>query len=130
MKFEPPPPADEGPGTLTVHLDGASGLKAVDFGGKSDPYAILSIGEQRHTHRRPMVGAWTPRMILDMVCKNKYNALIDTGALITGYSNHGVIKYVLQHDEFNMFDVGVFLNDHDEQVFVTKANDLDPKPVG
>ena len=77
-----------------------------------------------------MVGAWTPRMILDMVCKNKYNALIDTGALITGYSNHGVIKYVLQHDEFNMFDVGVFLNDHDEQVFVTKANDLDPKPVG
>ena len=58
MKFEPPPPADEGPGTLTVHLDGASGLKAVDFGGKSDPYAILSIGEQRHTHRRLMVGAW------------------------------------------------------------------------
>lgn len=59
----------------------------------------------------------------------RYNALIDTGALITGYTNHQVIRFVLKHDEDDMFDVGVFLNDHDQQVFVTKANDTDPKPI-
>jgi hypothetical protein len=36
-------------GTLLVRLDSASGLKAVDFGGTSDPYVVLSIGEQKHT---------------------------------------------------------------------------------
>ena len=55
--------------------------------------------------------------------------MIDTGALITGYTNHQVIRFVLKHDENDMFDVGVFLDDNDQQVFVTKANDTDPKPI-
>ena len=36
------------PGTLHVHLDSGTGLKAVDFGGSSDPYVKLSCGEEQH----------------------------------------------------------------------------------
>ena len=36
------------PGTLTVQLISASGLVALDLGGKSDPYVTLSVGSQKH----------------------------------------------------------------------------------
>jgi Ca2+-dependent lipid-binding protein len=36
------------PGTQHVHHDTGTGLKAVDFGGTSDPYVKLSCGEEQH----------------------------------------------------------------------------------
>ena len=68
-------------------------------------------------------------MLLHMVCKGRYNALIDTGALITGFTNHDVVRFVLHNDVLGISDVGVFLNEKDQQMFVTKTNDLDPKPI-
>ena len=76
-----------------------------------------------------MVGSWDPTGVLQMFCRSGYNALIDTGALITGYTNHEVAKFVLKHDKEDVFDVAVFLDEKDRQVFITKANDLDPKSL-
>jgi len=46
-----PPPVDPAllhPGTVRVKLLSAVGLKAADLNGKSDPYAVLSLGGKQH----------------------------------------------------------------------------------
>jgi len=41
---------------------------------------------------------WSAKGILDEICdSNLYHALIDTGALITGYSNEEVARYLIDH---------------------------------
>jgi Ca2+-dependent lipid-binding protein len=44
----PPDPALLRCGTIQVKLQGAAGLKATDLNGKSDPYAVLSLGGKQH----------------------------------------------------------------------------------
>ena len=53
-------------------------------------------------HIKPRPGAWSPKDLLKMVIDEKeggpFNALIDTGALITGYDNRQVAQYIMKND--------------------------------
>jgi hypothetical protein len=77
-------------------------------------------------------GSWTPQDVLSVVVLGGYRALIDTAALITGFSNKEAARYVLHHKTPSGgegYDVAVFLDEQNHQVFITKQNDANPKPI-
>jgi hypothetical protein len=74
-------------------------------------------------------GPWAPRDLLRMVATGDYNALIDTGALITGYDNMEVAQYMCRHDSNDKFDAAIFLNRANQQVYITKSDPNQPKPL-
>ena len=84
--------------------------------------SILSLKRKR--------GAWVPKDLLKMVLVDGYNALIDTGALITGLDNSQVAKYIMQNDKHGRFDAAVFIDRTGERVFITKSNLDEPKKIG
>ena len=57
---------------------------------------------------------WSVKSVLDRVATANppYHALIDTGALVTGYDNLGVAAYLLQHG-LHGFDACIFLDSRD-----------------
>ena len=65
---------------------------------------------------------WTPESVLDFVLRERqYNALIDTGALITGLSNLEVAQYLLfKKDEGGLCQSGVegvvYLDENDRKM--------------
>lgn len=66
---------------------------------------------------------WTVRSLLRDVAtaEPRFNALIDTGALITGLSNKQVAKYMLAHGLGRWCEGVVFLDEHDEKMILVKA---------
>jgi hypothetical protein len=65
---------------------------------------------------------WTVRNVLDHVSSAQpaYHALIDTGALITGFDNLAVATYVLQNG-LSGFDACVFLDSQDRKMVLLRT---------
>ncbi len=63
---------------------------------------------------------WTPESILDNVAMGGYHALIDTGALVTGYTNEEVARYLLRKGLHGMDGV-VFLDAKDRKMIVMRG---------
>ena len=82
-------------------------------------------------HIKPKPGVWSPKDLLKIVIDEKeggpFNALIDTGALITGYDNRQVAQFVMKNDAHARFDAAVFIDRTGERVFITKTNLEEPK---
>ena len=65
---------------------------------------------------------WTVEGFLQYVAREKYHALIDTGALINGFTNEGVIRYMLNNGLRDRgIKAGVFLDPSDKQMAVTES---------
>ena len=66
--------------------------------------------------------AWTARSVLDCVASASppYHALIDTGALVTGYENLAVAQYLLQTGLID-FEACVFLDSQDRKMALMRA---------
>jgi hypothetical protein len=67
---------------------------------------------------------WTVDSLIQMIASSepRYNALIDTGALITGLSNEGVAKKLLSFPSMARWCEGVvFLDESDEKVILVRA---------
>ena len=67
-------------------------------------------------------GAWSPKDLLKMLLAEGHNALIDTGALITGFDNRQVAQYMMRNDRADRFDAAVFIDRTGERVYITKTN--------
>jgi len=66
---------------------------------------------------------WSVHSILDRIAKSenpRYHALIDTGALITGMSNHDVARYLLDKG-LSWCDGVVFLDEFDRKMILVRA---------
>ena len=63
---------------------------------------------------------WSVKSVIDEVRNGGYNALIDTGALITGYTNQEVCVEVLRDGGASHVDVAVFLNARDEKMVLDR----------
>jgi hypothetical protein len=65
---------------------------------------------------------WSPTNLLDSIanCPQRYHALIDTGALITGLSNLEVAAYLLDHG-LPWCEGVVFLDDNDAKVVLIRS---------
>ena len=66
-------------------------------------------------------GGWSVQGVLDRiaVADPPYHALIDTGALVTGFDNLGVATYLLQRG-LRSFDACVFLDSHDRKMVLLR----------
>lgn len=65
---------------------------------------------------------WSVDILLDRVANGGYSALIDTGALITGYTAEEVARKLLQlqkSDKQDKKEVCVYLNEHDVKMAVS-----------
>jgi thiol-disulfide isomerase/thioredoxin len=91
-------------------------------------YECGSDGKMIHTLTDPSVTStmdaplgWTVRVLLDQVISGEphFNALIDTGALITGMSNLEVAQYIAHRSDW--CDGVVFLDSRDEKRIYVKA---------
>jgi|EP00966_Prymnesium_polylepis_P050784 hypothetical protein len=67
--------------------------------------------------------AWNVASLLDTIAKATppFNALIDTGALITGMSNKQVASALLNNDGLSWCEGVVFLSETDEKMILVKA---------
>ena len=76
-----------------------------------------TIFDVKHLH-----GQWTIEGLLDTVANHtpEFHALIDTGALITGYSNEEVAEQLLKRG-LKGFDGVVFLDDEDKKKVLIRA---------
>ena len=74
-------------------------------------------------------GPWDPKRVLETVVDGQYNALIDTGALVTGMSNQQVAQFVLAQDHGDRYDAAVFINEKNEKVFLSKLDNRVAKPL-
>lgn len=67
---------------------------------------------------------WSPSSLLSRICRDisaqKYHALIDTGALITGMSNLEVAAYLLDHG-LDWCEGVVFLDDLDRKMVLVRS---------
>ena len=68
----------------------------------------------------------TVSSIITEVRNGGYNALIDTGALITGYTNQEVCVEVLRDGGAAHVDVAVFLNARDEKMVIERDGTVYP----
>ena len=82
----------------------------------TDP-TVMKVREIRH---------WTVESIINEVRTGGYNALIDTGALITGYTNQEVCESVLSNGGLPHVDVAVFLNARDEKMVIERDGTIYP----
>jgi hypothetical protein len=76
--------------------------------------------------------AWTVNSLLEEIAcgKAKYNALIDTGALITGYTNEQVVRKLLAFPTgLKHCQVAVFLNNKDEKMVVGRDESVPAYPL-
>ena len=64
---------------------------------------------------------WSVRSLLSEVATMDAHALIDTGALVTGYTNEEVARYLLDHGCVGMDGV-VFLDRNDKQMIMLRAS--------
>jgi hypothetical protein len=67
-------------------------------------------------------GGWTAKSVLDRVASANppYHALIDTGALVTGYDNLGVAVYLMKHG-LQGFDACIFLDSCDRKMALLRV---------
>ena len=63
---------------------------------------------------------WSAKGILDQICRSNYHALIDTGALITGYSNFEVAQYLIENGLSNLKGC-VFLDSSDRKMIYIRG---------
>ena len=65
---------------------------------------------------------WNARKLLDEIAQTSppFNALLDTGALITGMSNYDVAKYLITALPKDLFDGVVFLDSADRQMILIR----------
>ena len=71
-----------------------------------------------------MQDKWSVEQLLELIAKaenQRYHALIDTGALITGYSNEEVAKQLLERG-LKWAEGVVFLDDDDKQQVIELDN--------
>ena len=94
--------------------------------GKCD-YETGDDGKMLTTMLRPEIVSheslpdkWNVEMLLQRIADGDYHALIDTGALITGYSNFEVAEKLLALG-LTWCDGVVFLNDDDQQKVLVRA---------
>ncbi len=67
------------------------------------------------------IGCWNPRMLLTKIVEaGKYNALIDTGALITGLTNVQVAEFLLTSDDNAQWDGVVYLDSNSTKMVLVK----------
>jgi hypothetical protein len=74
-------------------------------------------------------GRWSVVRLLEEVRSSVgggYNALIDTGALITGLDNEQVCRAVLAHPCPEHIEVAVFLNSRDEKMYIDREGVINP----
>jgi len=64
---------------------------------------------------------WSVRQLLSSVANSNAHALIDTGALITGFTNYDVAKYLLEHGLHGL-DGCVFLDRQDRQMILLRSS--------
>lgn len=65
---------------------------------------------------------WSPLILLDAVAASGAHALIDNGALVTGFSNEEVARYLLSRLGLP-FKAVCFLDDQDRKMVVAKAEE-------
>jgi hypothetical protein len=65
---------------------------------------------------------WSVRSVLDLIATADppYHALVDTGALVTGYDNLAVAQYLLQHGLAG-FDACIFLDAQDRKMALMRV---------
>ncbi|CAK8997192.1 unnamed protein product, partial [Durusdinium trenchii] len=67
---------------------------------------------------------WSPESILSMVAKSKdpvYHCLIDTGALVMGFTNEEVAKLMLKMLPEELFDGVAYFDDHDAPMVILRG---------
>ena len=71
---------------------------------------------------RPLATDWSVDSALDLIARAEppYLALIDTGALVTGYTNLGVAERLLERGLAHVDGV-VFLNEADRKMILLRA---------
>ena len=71
-------------------------------------------------------GPWTVTSLLNSIARHDppYHALIDTGALITGFSNEEVARYLLQHGLASLEGVVYLRNTDDEQMILLRGREF------
>jgi hypothetical protein len=90
-------------------------------------YELGSEGQIMTTLTNPAVVScvvkeeWSVRALLSEVANMRAHALIDTGALITGYTNEQVARYLLEHGLEGMDGV-VFLDRLDRQMILLRSS--------
>ena len=117
---------------FTHHRIGFSGtpsdLLPLDLGRCG--YEVGSDGKMLHVLTDPIVMSvefqppgWSVSTLLDCIAnaEPRYNALIDTGALITGLSNKEVARELLERGLSRWCEGVVFLDENDEKVILVKA---------
>eukprot|EP00516_Mucochytrium_quahogii_P008420 CAMPEP_0203758104 /NCGR_PEP_ID=MMETSP0098-20131031/10854_1 /ASSEMBLY_ACC=CAM_ASM_000208 /TAXON_ID=96639 /ORGANISM=" , Strain NY0313808BC1" /LENGTH=3866 /DNA_ID=CAMNT_0050650355 /DNA_START=244 /DNA_END=11840 /DNA_ORIENTATION=- len=65
---------------------------------------------------------WTAKSLLRDVACGSFNALIDTGALITGMDNEQVARYLLEHLPESTFEGVVYLDRADRKMFLQRSS--------
>jgi hypothetical protein len=104
-----------------------SNLLPIEFGHcrfeEGDDGRILkTLTSPKVSSIRLLESGWSVKSILDCVAvaDPSYNALIDTGALVTGFDNLGVAQYLLQNG-LKGFDACVFLDSRDRKMALLRV---------
>ena len=80
-----------------------------------DAKMLHVLTSPEHVTYEPQPNEWSVAQLLDQIASSTcYNALIDTGALITGMTNLQVAQHLLQRG-LTEFDAVVFLDSHGER---------------
>eukprot|EP00756_Hemistasia_phaeocysticola_P010307 Hpha_TRINITY_DN15008_c2_g11::TRINITY_DN15008_c2_g11_i1::g.123864::m.123864 len=91
-------------------------------------YEKTTDGKLVHTLTDPAVASytildrgWTADSILSFVAHSEFHALIDTGALITGFSNEDVAKHLMSEGNLPQMEGCVFLDEEDRKMILVRA---------
>eukprot|EP00756_Hemistasia_phaeocysticola_P010308 Hpha_TRINITY_DN15008_c2_g11::TRINITY_DN15008_c2_g11_i2::g.123952::m.123952 len=105
-----------------------SDLLPVDLG--ECDYERTTDGRLVHTLTNPEVvcysllpKGWSAQSVLEDIARQwpPFHALIDTGALITGFSNYQVAKFLLEPGRLPSMEGVVFLDEDDRKVILVRA---------
>jgi len=97
------------------------GLGRCHFAPGDDAAMFTTLTDPGVMALKQMDGAWTVNSLLENVIAEDAEALIDTGALITGMSNMEVAQFLASHKDFKKQAV-VYLNEADaKMVYVRKT---------
>jgi hypothetical protein len=97
-------------------------LGRCDYEEGDDGMMLSTVLDPRTAGYEHLEPNWTVEILLDRIATAdpQFNALIDTGALITGYSNEEVAKELLDRG-LRWCDGVVFLDDDDKQQVLVRA---------
>ena len=98
-------------------------LGRCDYETGDDGMMISTVLNPKSASFEHVPDKWTVEYLLERIATSenpRFNALIDTGALITGYSNKEVAKQLLDRG-LSWCDGVVFLDDDDKQQVLVRA---------